>query len=80
MNRADIRILTEQDATSFRSLRLHGLQEAPEAFSVTYDEYILEPLSTIVEQVRPKDQFSRTLRARCFSAGRSTGWSGRFHA
>ena len=53
----NIRTLTEQDASSFRFLRLRGLQEAPDAFGATYEEYKSEPLTTIVEQVRPKESF-----------------------
>jgi ribosomal protein S18 acetylase RimI-like enzyme len=36
-----IRPLTREDATAFRTLRLEGLAEAPEAFSAAYDDEIL---------------------------------------
>jgi len=52
-----VRTLTEQDAIHFRALRLRGLQETPDAFGATYEEYELELLATIVEQVRPKVSF-----------------------
>ena len=57
MNSVNIRILTEQDAIYFQALRLRGLQEAPDAFGATYEEYKLAPFTTIIEQVRPKESF-----------------------
>ena len=53
----NIRALTEQDTVSFRALRLRGLQEAPDSFGATYEEYVLEPLTTIEAHVRPNNSF-----------------------
>ncbi len=64
-----IRTLTEQDSVLFQALRLRGLQEAPDAFGATYDEYKLEPLSTIIEQVRPKDSFPERFVLGAFQQG-----------
>jgi ribosomal protein S18 acetylase RimI-like enzyme len=49
----DIRLLTKEDAALFQSLRLRGLQEAPEAFAVTSDEFEQESLAEIAERLHP---------------------------
>lgn len=53
----DIRILNEHDIANFRSLRLRALQETPDAFGGTYDEFSLESLSSIAERTLPKESF-----------------------
>jgi ribosomal protein S18 acetylase RimI-like enzyme len=48
-----IRLLTEKDATLFQALRLRGLQEAPDAFAVTADEFAQDSLTETAERLRP---------------------------
>ncbi|MDB5858439.1 MAG: family N-acetyltransferase [Ramlibacter sp.] len=40
----EIRSLTPADATAYRSLRLRGLREHPEAFTSSYEEDVQQPL------------------------------------
>jgi ribosomal protein S18 acetylase RimI-like enzyme len=49
-----IRLLTEHDVIAFQTLRLRGLQETPDAFAVTADEFQQETLPRIAEQLRVK--------------------------
>src|SRR5690348_3657628 len=50
----NIRLLTEDDVVAFQTLRLCGLQESPEAFAVTADEFQQEALSQMAERLRPE--------------------------
>lgn len=53
----DIHLLNNHDVSDFQSLRLRGLQEMPDAFGGTYDEFSSEPLSSIAERTLPKESF-----------------------
>ena len=53
----DIRLLQEHNIAAFQSLRLHGLQEMPDAFGATYDEFMQEATATILERTLPKESF-----------------------
>lgn len=50
-----IRILTEDDASAFQTLRLAGLQETPTAFSSSYEEEHETPLTTIASRMAKND-------------------------
>ena len=47
-----IRRLDESDAAAFRVLRLHALQESPEAFGSSYEETLAQPLEWMAERLR----------------------------
>lgn len=49
----DIRLLTSEDAVSYRALRLKSLQENPEAFLVTYDREVSKPIKEIQHKLQP---------------------------
>ena len=53
----NIRLLTEQDLPAFRALRLRSLQESPEAFGMTEEEFLkgLEGLAPPEEQPDEED-------------------------
>ncbi len=57
-----IRPLKEDDATSYRELRLRGLKESPEAFSSSYEEELAMPLEftkqRLQEQTDSPDGFT----------------------
>ncbi len=53
----DIHLLHEQNVVAFQALRLRGLQETPDAFGATYDEFMNEAPSTILERTLPKESF-----------------------
>lgn len=59
---AEIRLLTEADAETYRALRLRALRESPEAFGSTYAERRARPLSEFAEQLRaggePPERFT----------------------
>ena len=46
-----VRILTSSDAAAFRALRLRALQEHPEAFTSSFDEDALKPLSATEQRI-----------------------------
>src|SRR5688500_8176991 len=46
-----IRRLGPADAAAFHALRLHGLQECPDAFGSTYAEDLAMPMDTIAERL-----------------------------
>ncbi len=46
------RLLTEQDAAVFQALRLRALQESPDAFATTSDEFRQETLASIAERLQ----------------------------
>jgi ribosomal protein S18 acetylase RimI-like enzyme len=48
----NIRLLTQQDLTAFRAIRLRGLQESPEAFGMTEEEFLQIPPSQTAERIR----------------------------
>jgi len=48
-----IRLLTPLDAAAFHSLRLEGLREAPSAFTASFDEESVTPLSEIERRLAP---------------------------
>jgi ribosomal protein S18 acetylase RimI-like enzyme len=47
-----IRKLDEHDAAAFWNLRLRGLQEHPEAFGETYENFLATPLAEIEQRLR----------------------------
>lgn len=49
----DIRLLTESDAAAFAALRLHGLQESPDAFGSTAEEFRRSTPEQIKERIFP---------------------------
>lgn len=48
----NIRLLTEHDVLPFQTLRLRGLQETPDAFAITSNEFQQESLLQLTERVR----------------------------
>ena len=50
-----IRTLSEADAASYRSLRLRGLREHPEAFSSSYEEECERSLHDVAARLRASD-------------------------
>ena len=50
----NIRMLTEEDAAIYQSLRLQGLLDNPEAFGSTYKETKDRPLSWFAERIQPQ--------------------------
>ncbi len=48
-----IRVLSPEDASTYRELRLQALQHNPEAFTTTYHDYVRRPIEQIQEQLRP---------------------------
>lgn len=46
-----IRPLTEQDVEAFREVRLRALQESPEAFASSADDFAQRPLSALAERL-----------------------------
>lgn len=48
----NIRLLTENDVIPFQALRLRGLQETPDAFAVTSEEFQQESLAQMAERLR----------------------------
>ena len=50
----NIRILTEEDAIIYRTLRLQALSTDPEAFGSTYEEFAARSLSEIAARLHPK--------------------------
>lgn len=49
-----IRVLDEQDAKNYQELRLHALQNNPEAFGSTYEREIHFTLDMVAERIKPK--------------------------
>lgn len=47
-----VRRPVETDAAAFRTLRLHALQESPEAFGSSYEETVAQPLERMAERLR----------------------------
>ena len=47
-----VRRLDEADTAAFRTLRLHALQESPEAFGSSYEETVVQPLERMAERLR----------------------------
>ena len=47
------RILTTSDAGAYRQLRLRSFQEAPFAFSESYEDEVQRPEADFLEEVRP---------------------------
>lgn len=48
-----IRLLTAEDVENFRTLRLRGLQENPEAFGSSPEEFTKQPLATTIARITP---------------------------
>ncbi len=53
----NILLIREHDIAAFQSLRLRGLRETPDAFGATYDEFMHEAPSTILERTLTKESF-----------------------
>lgn len=51
----NIRVLSVEDATVYRNLRLGALSTNPEAFATTYDDYISRPMEQVASQLAPDD-------------------------
>jgi RimJ/RimL family protein N-acetyltransferase len=49
-----LRALTPEDASSYKALRLSGLQECPEAFASSYEEEVKTPLSELQARLAPR--------------------------
>ena len=49
-----IRFLNHDDAAGYHMLRLHGSQEAPDAFDLTYDEEQQQTLSEVAERLQQR--------------------------
>jgi RimJ/RimL family protein N-acetyltransferase len=49
----DIRVLTEEDVTLYRPLRLRALREEPESFGSSYEESVQRPLEEMARRLRP---------------------------
>ncbi len=52
-----IRKITALDAVQFRSIRLQALQQAPEAFGMSYEEYLPKPLDEISQSISSSSGF-----------------------
>jgi RimJ/RimL family protein N-acetyltransferase/catechol 2,3-dioxygenase-like lactoylglutathione lyase family enzyme len=50
-----IRILTADDASIYREMRLKALRQSPESFLTTYEEYVSRPLDQTARQLDPTD-------------------------
>lgn len=48
-------MLTAEDASDYRDLRLQALALNPEAFLTTYDDYLSRPLQEVASQMSPTD-------------------------
>ena len=55
--RFSVRKLTPDDVEAFRSIRLEGLKEFPEAFGSTFEKEIVEPICYFVERLENNDLF-----------------------
>lgn len=51
----EVRILTDQDAEAYRQVRLAVLQNDPQAFVTTAEEFASRSLENIAEQLKPQD-------------------------
>jgi len=67
----NIRLLHEPNVSDFQSLRLRGLQETPDAFGATYDEFMHEAPSTIIERTRPRTSFPESFVLGAFDSDNS---------
>lgn len=47
------RLLTPSDAVAYHSLRLEGLREAPSAFTASFEEESITPISEIARRLSP---------------------------
>ena len=47
------RLLTTNDASAYQALRLEGLREAPSAFTASFEEESITPLSEIARRLAP---------------------------
>jgi RimJ/RimL family protein N-acetyltransferase len=54
LSRMQIRLLHHDDAASYHMLRLHGSQESPDAFDLTYEEEQQQTLSEVAVRLRQK--------------------------
>jgi ribosomal protein S18 acetylase RimI-like enzyme len=63
-----IRLIHEHDVAAFQALRLRGLQESPDAFGATYDEFMQEAPATILERTLPKESFPEKFVLGAFDA------------
>ena len=48
-----IRRLVEEDAEAYRTLRLHALQESPQAFGSSYAETVTQSVASMAERICP---------------------------
>ena len=53
----EIRPLTPADATAYRSIRLAGLRESPEAFGSTFDRENIQPLAWFCDRLAASQVF-----------------------
>jgi len=66
----DVRVLTEQDAAAYFTLRLAGLRESPRAFGTSASEYEARPLASVEARLRPHPD---TLTVGAFDGGELVG-------
>src|SRR5687768_3904383 len=51
-----LRILTEEDAEDFRTLRLRALRDVPMAYASSYEEWVTRPIESIKQRLRNEDE------------------------
>ncbi|HRJ41637.1 MAG TPA: hypothetical protein PL105_07145 [Caldilineaceae bacterium] len=52
MDQPTIRLLTTDDAAAYRRVRLQALQEHPEAFGSSAEDFAVQPLSDVADRLR----------------------------
>lgn len=56
MEKAEVRLLTGNDATQYRRVRLQALSEHPEAFGSSAEDFAVRPLEEIADRLRNQSQ------------------------